>query len=420
MPNESILVVGGGISGLTTALEAAEVGCQVCIVEKSPYLGGRVAQMHQYFPKLCPPNCGLEINFRRLRRNRLIKFFTCAEIEKISGQKGDFDVTVKINPRFVKPECTACGDCVAVCPVERPNEFNYGLDKTKAIYLPHIFAFPMKYLIDREACLGAECGKCLEICRYKVIDLDMLAETVSLQVGAVVYATGWKPYDAAKISYYGFGRHQNVIVNVMMERLAAPNGPTEGRIVRPSDGKEPEVIAFVQCAGSRDENHQAYCSQVCCLATLKQITYIRERNPNAKIYVFYIDIRALGKYEDFYTKVAGDENVVFIKGKVSEIIEDPVTRDLILKTEDQNVGKIIKQTVNMVILATGMTPSTLDSQIPSELAAYDDDGFVVTDLAATDIGGAGCVRKPMEVSATVRDATGAALKAIQSAVGGSK
>lgn len=420
MPNESILVVGGGISGLTTALEAAEVGYDVYIVEKNPYLGGRVAQLHQYFPKLCPPNCGLEINFRRLRRNPRIKFFTCAEIEKISGQKGDFDVTVKMNPRFVKPECTACGDCVTVCPEERQNEFNYGLDKTKAIYLPHAFAFPMKYLIDREACPGTECGKCLEVCKYNVIDLNMAAETVHLKVGAVVYATGWKPYDAAKISYYGFGRHQNVIANVMLERLAVPNGPTEGRIVRPSDGKDPETIAFVQCAGSRDENHQAYCSQICCLATLKQITYIRENNPNAKIYVFYIDIRALGKYEDFYTKVAQDEKVVFIKGKVGEITEDPATGDLVLETEDQNAGKTVKQTVNMVVLATGMAPSTLDDQIPSELAAYDAGSFVISDLAVTGVGGAGCARKPMEVSATVRDATAAALKAIQATVGGGK
>jgi quinone-modifying oxidoreductase subunit QmoA len=410
MPSKSILVVGGGIGGLTTALEAAEVGCEVYIVEKNPYLGGRVAQMHQYFPKLCPPSCGLEINFRRLRRNPRIKFFTCAEVEKISGQKWNFDVTVKINPRFVKPECTACGDCVAVCPVERPNEFNYGLDKTKAIYLPHIFAFPMKYLIDREAC-PADCRKCLEICKYEAIDLDMSAQRVNLKVGAVVYATGWKPYDATKIGYYGFGYHQNLIVNVMMERLAAPNGPTGGRIVRPSDGKEPETVAFVQCAGSRDENHQRYCSQVCCLATLKQITYIRERNPNAKIYVSYIDIRALGKYEDFYTKVAQDENVVFIKGKVGRIFEDPITKDLILKVEDQNTGKVIEQRVNMVVLATGMAPSTWDGRIPSELAAYDDDGFVVSNLAVI---GAGCARKPMEVSATVRDATAAALKAIQS------
>lgn len=402
---------------MTAALEAAEVGYEVFIVEKNPYLGGRVAQMHHYFPKLCPPNCGLEINFKRLRRNPRIKFFTCAEVEKISGRKGDFDVDVKVSPRFVKPECTACGECVEACPAERLNDFNYGLDKTKAIYLPHPFAFPMKYLIDRGACADS-CSKCVEACKYNAVDLNMSPETVNLKVGAIVYATGWKPYDAGKISYYGFGRHKNVLTNVMLERLAVPNGPTEGRIERPSDGKEPETIAFVQCAGSRDENHQAYCSQICCLATLKHITYIREKNPNAKIYVFYIDIRALGKYEDFYTKVAQDENVVFIKGKVGEITEDPATGDLTLETEDQGAGKTVTQTVNMVVLATGMAPSTLEARIPSELAALDAGGFVISSVSETGIGGAGCARKPMEVSATVRDATGAALKAIQATVGG--
>jgi quinone-modifying oxidoreductase subunit QmoA len=417
MANKSILVIGGGISGLTTALEAAEVGYEVYLVEKNPYLGGRVAQMHHYFPKLCPPNCGLEINFKRLRGNPRIKFFTCAEVEQISGQKGDFDVTVKVNPRYVKPECTACGECVAVCPAERANTFNYGLDNTKAVYLPHPFAFPLKYVIDRDACADG-CRKCVEACKYNAIDLDMEVETVHLKVGAIVYATGWQPYDATKISYYGFGRHKNVITNVMLERLAVPNGPTGGRIVRPSDGKEPETIAFVQCAGSRDENHQPYCSQVCCLASLKHITYIRENNPNAKIYVFYIDIRALGKYEDFYTKVANDENVIFIKGKVGEITEDPATGDLTLETEDQGAGQVVQQTVNLVVLATGMAPSV--TAVPAELAVVDAGGFVISDIAQTGIGGAGCAHKPMEVSASVRDATAAALKAVQAVVGGGK
>lgn len=419
MANKSILVVGGGISGLTTALEAAEVGCEVYLVEKNPYLGGRVAQLHQYFPKLCPPNCGLEVNFRRLRKNPRIKFFTCAEVEKISGRKGDFDVTVKLNPRYIKAQCTACGDCTAVCPAERVNDFNYGLDTTKAAYLPHPFAFPLRYVIDRRACPDG-CAKCVEACKYNVVDLAMAPEMVNLKVGAVVYATGWQPYDAAKIGYYGFGRAKNVITNVMLERLAVPNGPTEGKIVRPSDGRQPGTVAFVQCAGSRDENHQAYCSQICCLATLKQITYIREKNPDAKIYVYYIDIRALGKYEDFYTKVAKDENVVFIKGKVGEITADPATGDLTLETEDQEAGKTVTQTVNLVVLATGMKPSALEAPVPSELAAADAGGFVVSDIAGTGVGGAGCARKPMEVSASVRDATAAALKAIQATVGGGK
>ena len=417
MANKTILVVGGGISGLSAALEAAEAGRDVVIVEKNPYLGGRVTQLHQYFPKLCPPNCGLEINFKRLRENLSIKFYTSAEVESISGQKGNFDVKFKLNPTFINANCTACGKCTEVCPVEIPNAFNYGLDKTKAANLPHQFAFPLKFTIDTVACQGASCGKCLEVCEYKAIDLGMQPETVSLNVGAIVWATGWNPYDPSKIGYYGFGRNKNVITNVMLERMAVLAGPTGGKIVRPSDGKAPETIAFVQCAGSRDENHQPYCSQVCCMATLKQTTYIREQYPDAKIYVFYIDIRAMGKYEDFYARVQKDENVIFIKGKVGEITED-ASGTLELEVEDQYAGKVIKQQADLVVLATGMAPPTRDTGVPVGFDVTDKDGFVVTSAAEVGISGAGCAKKPSEVSGSVRDATAAALQAIQGTVGG--
>ncbi|MFZ5899145.1 MAG: FAD-dependent oxidoreductase [Bacillota bacterium] len=410
MVNKTILVVGGGISGLTSALEAAEAGYEVFIVEKNPYLGGRVAQLNKYFPKICPPNCGLEINFKRIKNNPRVRFMTMAEVESISGKPGDFDVTVRLNPRYVTHECTGCGKCVEVCPIERANEFNYGLDKTKAIYLPHPFAFPMKYVIDMAVC--DRCGKCVEACAYKAVDLGMEAKTVNLKVGAIVWATGWKPYDAEKISYYGFGRHQNVITNVMLERLAALTGPTGGKILRPSDGAAPKTIAFVQCAGSRDENHLAFCSQVCCLATLKQVGYVREQYPDAKIYIFYIDIRAMGKYEDMFAKVQKDENVVFVKGKVGEITAGE-NGSLILEVEDQSTGQVLFQPVDLVVLATGMEPSTRVGVVPG--VARDQDGFVQSEGGVI---GAGCVKKPMEVAQTVRDATGAALKAIQAMVGG--
>lgn len=417
MANKTILVVGGGISGITAALEASEAGRDVYIVEKNPYLGGRVTQVHQYFPKLCPPNCGLEINFKRIRENPRVKFFTSAEVESITGQKGDFNVKVRLNPTFINANCTACGDCAKVCPVKIPNAFNFGLDQTKAAHLPHRFAFPLRYTIDTAACEGESCGKCVEACKYDAIDLAQAPETMDLNVGAIIWATGWNPYDASKVSYYGFGRHKNVINNMMLERMAEPDGPTGGKIVRPSDKKAPETIAFVQCAGSRDEHHQPYCSQVCCLATLKQTTYIREQYPDAKIYVFYIDIRAMGKYEDFYTRVKADENVTFVKGKVGEITED-AAGTLTLELEDQEAGAIIKPKVDLVVLATGMAPPTRDEKIPFDVEITDRDGFVVSNAAETGIGGAGCAKKPGEVSGSLRDATAAALQAIQATVGG--
>jgi len=409
---QSVLVVGGGMSGLTAAVEVGEVGYDVIIVEKRPYLGGRVAQLHQYFPKLCPPYCGLEINFRRIKDNSHIKFFTSAEVEKILGQAGNFDVTIRIKPRYVNNNCTMCGACVEACPEERTDEFNYGLSKTKAIYLPHEMAFPAKYVIDDTVC--NKCGKCVEVCPYNAIDLNEEVKTVDLKVGAIIWATGWKPYDATKMDKLGFGKYPNVITNVMMERLAAVNGPTKGKILRPSDHKEPKSIAFVQCAGSRDENHLPYCSAICCLASMKQANYVKELYPDAKIYIFYIDLRAFGRFEDFYNRIKENENISFIKGKVANITE---TKDktLIVEAEDALAAKKIKQEVEMVVLATGMMPVTTEEKVPAEGIVYDEFNFL-PDLEDGGIYAAGCSKRPMDVASCVQDATGAALKAIQSIV----
>ena len=413
--NKSILVVGGGISGITAAVEAAEVGYDVYLVEKNASLGGRVAQNNQYFPKLCPPSCGLEINFRRIKDNPRIKYFTLAEVESISGQEGAYEVKVKVHPRYVNENCTACGDCAKACSTEIPNELNYGMDTIKGAYLPFSFAFPLRYVISPQIIGTPDAQKCKDACKYNAVDLDMKSETVDLKVGAIVWATGWQPFDASKVAYYGFGKHKNVINNAMMERIASLNGPTKGKIVRPSDGKEISSIAFVQCAGSRDENYLPFCSSVCCLASLKHSRYVREQYPDAQIYIFYIDIRALGKFEDFYTEVAKDEKVSFIKGKVAEITEDPATGALTVTAEDQLSGKLSKETVDMVVLATGMVPVTAQTKIPADVS-YEENGFVLWDENKRGIYGAGCVRKPMDVAAAVQDATAATLKAIQSTV----
>ena len=415
----AILVVGGGIAGITAAVEAAEAGYEVYLVEKNPYLGGRVAQLYKYFPKLCPPYCGLEINFQRIRKEPRIRVFTLAEVEKIEGRPGSFDVAVVLHPRYVNDRCTACNACVAVCPVDRPNDFNFGMGTTKAIYLPHEMAFPMKYVIDDKACKLAECAKCVEVCQYQAIDLGMQPRTLTLKVGAVIMATGWKPYDASRIDNLGFGRHPNVITNVMMERLAAPNGPTRGRILRPSDGKPVESAVFVQCAGSRDVNHLGYCSSICCLASLKEATYLREQNPGAKAYVFYIDLRTPGTYEFFSKKVLGDANIAIMKGKVARVAEDPVTRDLTVEVEDILLGEKRKLTVDLVVLATGMAPS-LEGAPPAAGVKLDGDSFVVPDASGEGIFAAGCARSPVDVATATQEGTAAALRAIQTIQGAAR
>jgi quinone-modifying oxidoreductase subunit QmoA len=404
----TILVVGGGISGITTALEAAEVGYEVFIVEKNPSLGGRVAQLNKYFPKLCPPSCGLEINFQRIKKNKDIKWFTLTEVEKISGGPGNYDVALKQSPRYVNGNCTCCGKCADACETEIPNVFNFGMDNRKAAYLPHEMAFPQRYVIDPSIIGSKAAQACKDACPYNAVDLDDKVKSFNIKVASIVWATGWNPYDATKMDNLSFGKVQNVITNMMMERLAAANGPTKGKIVRPSDGKTVNNIAFVQCAGSRDENHLPFCSYICCLASLKQTTYIREANPESKATIYYIDLRTPGRYEKFYKKVKEDANVSFVKGKVAKIEEDPATKDVIVTVEDTLSGKKIQARYEMVVLATGMEPSTATVKVPGN-AKYDENSFVIpAEILAT-----GCVKKPSDVMSSGQTATGTALKAIQ-------
>ena len=414
--SESILVVGGGISGLTTCLEAAEVGYEVFLIEKNPYLGGRVAQLYKYFPKLCPPACGLEINFRRIKDNPRIKVLTLAEVEKVDGTPGNYDVTIKLSPRYVNENCTCCGDCEAACETEITSDFNFGMNKIKAAYLPFEMAFPARYVISPEIIGTDDAKRCVEACKYNAIDLNMEAKTINLNVGAIVWATGWEPYDATKIDNLGFGQYQNIITNMMMERLAAPNGPTKGKITRPSDNKEPESIAFVQCAGSRDENHLTYCSYICCMASLKQTTYIRDQYPDAKMYIYYIDIRTPGhRYEKFYKKIKEDENIFFIKGKVAEVSEDPDSKNITVVAENAVTGEKTNQTVDMVVLAAGMQPTTKNARLPADLK-YNEEGFIINDFEKGGMFAAGCANKPADVVTSNQNATGMALKAIQTLV----
>ncbi|MCU0585352.1 MAG: CoB--CoM heterodisulfide reductase iron-sulfur subunit A family protein [Desulfobacterales bacterium] len=412
----SIMVVGGGISGLTTALEAAEVGYEVFLVEKNPYLGGRVAQLNQYFPKLCPPTCGLEINFKRIKDNPRIKVLTMAEVEKVEGAPGSYTVSVKVKPRYVNENCTCCGACAEACRTEIASEYDFGMKKVKAAYLPFAMAFPARFVIDPKVVATEEGQQIQAACKYDAVDLKMQPKSLTLNVGALVWATGWTPYDAKKMDRLGFGSHPNIITNMMMERLAAPNGPTQGKIARPSDGKAPASIAFVQCAGSRDENYLTYCSYICCMASLKQVTYIREQQPEAKIYIFYIDLRAPGyRYEKFYDKIKQDPNVVFIKGKVAEVTPDAAGGGITVVAENAVTGEKISQSVEMVVLATGMQPTAAVQKLPAGVQTTAD-GFILNDYAAGGMFGAGCAHKPMDVVSSNQNATGMALKAIQTLV----
>jgi quinone-modifying oxidoreductase subunit QmoA len=406
-----VLVIGGGIAGITAAVELAEAGCEVILVEKSPTLGGRVARMHQYFPKLCPPVCGLEMHYRRLRELGSITVRTLAEVAGVAGAAGGFSVTLRLNPRFVTDDCTLCGDCAKVCPAERANELDEGMSKTRAAYLPSEAAYPALFAIDRAAC-PPDCRACAGACRYGAIQLEQKAGTEERQVSAVVAATGWEPYDAAKLDLLGFGRCSNVVTNVMLERMAAANGPTAGKIVRPSDGKEPRTVAFVQCAGSRDENHLPYCSSVCCAASIKHAAYIRALYPETEITVFYIDLRTPGRLEEFQARVVEEARVHLVKGKVARVEQNPATGDLLVTAEEALTSRKKSLQFELVVLATGIVPQT--AGLPAAFAR-DESGFLHGANGKAGFYAAGCAHRPVMVTSAVQDAAGAALKAFQCA-----
>jgi len=408
----TILVVGGGVTGITAAVEASELGCEVVLIERTPFVGGRVAAMHQYFPKLCPPQCGLELNLRRLKANPRVQIHTLCEVERIEGEPGSYRATVRREPRGVNEHCTACGACAAVCPVERPDAFNHGQGSTRAIYLSQPTSYPLRYVIDAEHCRGPECGQCLPACPYDAIELGGTPTSFEVQAHAVIWATGWEPYDATRLDGLGFGTHANVITNVMLERLAAPDGPTAGRILRPSDGGPISSVAFVQCAGSRDENHLSHCSGVCCLASLKQARYLRAQYPDARIEIYYIDIRAPGRLEEFYAASQADSQLQLVKGKVAGITEDTAAGSLVLNVEDTLTGETLHTSVDLVVLATGMVPALqANGQVPGGLRT-DGSGFLLAQQAQPAILAAGCAKRPADVATSIRDATSAVMRAL--------
>jgi quinone-modifying oxidoreductase, subunit QmoA len=410
--SQTILVVGGGISGMTAALEAAECGKQVLLIEKTPTLGGRTASLYRYFPKLCHPACGLEINLRRLKGNRNVRVLTLAEVTGIEGVPGDYSVTVRVAPRHVNGRCTACAACAEAVEATVPNPWNYGLDRMKAAYLPHAMAYPQRYVIDPSIVGTADGEKARAACKYGAVDLDMKEEVVNLRAAAVIWATGWKPYDAARIQPYGYGRFANVITSLEFERLADPHGPSAGRIVRPSDGKEAKSIAFIQCAGSRDENHLRHCSRICCMASLKHTQFVREAYGEAgKSTLYYIDIRAIDRFEDFYARVRADKTVSFVKSKPARIEEDRASGDVVLHGVDTEGYRRYAERHDLAVLAIGMEPSVRGVQIPAEVIE-DSSGFL-QNVPENPVFGAGCAAGALDVNRSVQSATAAALRAIQ-------
>ncbi|HID43647.1 MAG TPA: hydrogenase iron-sulfur subunit [Archaeoglobaceae archaeon] len=411
------LVIGGGVAGIQAALDLSDQGIEVYLVEKSTSLGGHMAQLDKTFPTMDCSICILGPKMVDTSKHKNIKVFTYSEVEDIQGYVGNFKIKIRKKARFVKEDCTGCGVCARFCPIEVPNEFDLGLANRKAIYVPFPQAVPLIYTIDPENCIG--CGLCESVCEPKAIDFQQKDEIIEVEVGTIIIATGYDIFDVNKIPEYGYKRYQNVINSLEFERLINASGPTDGKIIRISDGKEPRRIAFIQCVGSRSEKANVYCSGVCCMYSLKHALQIKEKNPEAEVYIFYMDIRAVGKgYEEFYWR-AKDNGIKFVRGRPSRIVEEPRTKNLRLLYEDTLAGKSEEMEFDLVILAPTMIPSDIENLRKMLNLSRSPDGFLMeahpklrpVDTLTSGIFLAGCVQSPKDIPSSVAQGSAAASRA---------
>ncbi len=425
---ETCLIIGGGIAGIQAALDLADSGYKVYLVEKEPFIGGRMAQLDKTFPTLDCSTCILAPKMSEVARHPNIEILTNARVEEVKGHVGDFSVTVKQKSRYVSKDCTACGDCVPVCPITVPDEFNMGLSERKAIYKSLPQAVPAEYAIDSEACLNEEnfiaCEKCMEACKLGAISFDTPKEKeIQIHADTVIIASGANAFDPSNIPEYGYNRFANVISTLDFERIISPTGPTGGKLIRPSDRQAPQRAAFIQCIGSRtargELGRHAYCSVVCCMVTIKQALLIKEKIPEAQITVYYIDIRAKGKgFKEMYRR-ARREGIRFIKGLPAEITEK-ADESLALTGENILLNEMFHDEADMVILSVGLEarPESRDLQKKFNLSG-DVEGFFMekhpklepVDTTTTGIFLAGTAEGPKDIRETSTQAKAAASRA---------
>jgi len=363
------MVVGAGVAGMQAALDLANAGIKTYLIESMPSIGGRMSQLDKTFPTLDCSQCILTPKMVDVGRAENIELMTYSEVDAVEGYIGNFDVTIRKKARGVLSMeeaeamgisgggCNGCGDCEEPCPVIKPNEFEVGMKPRKAIYISHPQVVPLLYTIDWDSCI--KCGKCVTICGdKKAIDLEQKDEFVKVKVGTAILATGFDMFPVEKKTEWGYKRFENVISSLEFERLICASGPTAGHLIRPSDGETPKRVAFVLCAGSRDNtgNGKPYCSRFCCMYSLKHAHQIYEKIPGVQAYLFYMDIRSFGKmYEEFYYRIQ-DEGAKFIRGRVANILEDPATKNLYVNADDTLLNRPVSMEVDLVVLAAAVQP----------------------------------------------------------------
>jgi heterodisulfide reductase subunit A len=420
------LVVGGGIAGIQAALDIAEAGYQVTLVERTPSIGGRMAQFDQTFPTLDCAACILTPKMVECASNPNIRIVSYAEVEEVSGYVGNFEVKIRRRARGVDMEkCTGCGICSEKCPVKVSSEFEAGMGKRKAIYVPFPQAVPNVPVIDRERCTyylrNGRCRVCEKFCAPGAIRFEEQDEILAETFGAVVMATGFDLWDQSKLGEYGGGQIPDVISGLQFERLVNASGPTGGKVLRPSDGTEPETVVFVACVGSRDPAHgHAYCSKVCCMYTAKHALLLKEKLPDAKAYIFYMDIRANGKgYEEFVQRVVERYDATYVRGRVSRIYE--LDGRLVVQGADTLLGRPVEVQADMVVLATAMEARGDAREMARRLGiSIDQDAWFSeahpklrpVEVLTSGVYLAGACQYPKDIPDTVAQASGAAAKVV--------
>jgi heterodisulfide reductase subunit A len=414
--SREILIIGGGIAGITAALELGYLDYKVHVVERKPSIGGNMAKLTKVFPTLDCAQCILTPRMAEVGRNPNVNLLTYAEVEDVTGRPGNYTVKVFMKPRGVDVEkCRSCGVCAKVCPVTVPDEYNEGLSERKAAYIEFPQAVPSAYVIDFDAC--TKCGKCEQLCPAKAINLEDKGKTLELNVGAIIIAAGYQLYDANNLKNYGYGVYKDVITMMDLERLTSASGPTGG-YVKKADGSDVKNIAIILCAGSRDRNHISYCSRICCMYSLKQ-AFLLKKMLGINVTIYYTDIRATGKgYEELYWRNQ-EAGVVFIRGKVAEIWKKKNGK-LVVVAEDTLLNEVNEKEFDMVALATAMVPPSGLKELATKMRlSLGEDGFVQekhpkldpVDSLMTGIFACGCSLSPKDVRDTVSDALAAAAKA---------
>jgi len=417
------LIIGGGIAGMNSALDLSTAGYKVYLVEKTPTIGGHMAQLDKTFPTMDCSACILTPRMVDISRSKNIELMTYSEVVDVSGYVGNFEVSIKKKPRYVNMEiCTGCGLCVDPCPIVCENEFDLGLGTRKAIYIPFPQAVPGKYTIDMEKCI--KCGICArkEVCEPGAINFEDKPEYVKAKVGTIIIATGWDLYNPTELDQYGYGRYPNVITGLEMERLLSSTGPLDGKPARPSDLKYPKSVAFLQCVGSRNfrQGGNKYCSRVCCMYATKQARQYKEKHPEAEVYIFYMDIRAFGKgYEEFYESTTRNYGVNYIRGRIGEVYENS-NHDIIIRSEDTLLQEPIQLKVGLLVLSCGLEPRKDVNKIAALVRIQrSSDGFFMeahpklrpVDTLTEGIFIAGAAQGPKDIPDAVTQAKGAASSA---------